>query len=76
ALDLLITTSNSTAHLAAATNAPTWVILPMGSGLLWYWGYKPQCRWYPHIRLFRTRDSTDWTNVIDEVTCALREKIK
>jgi tetratricopeptide (TPR) repeat protein len=76
ALDLLITTSNTTAHIAAATNAPTWVLLPMGSGLLWYWGYKPQCRWYPHVRLFRTRDSSDWTKVINEVADALKEKIK
>lgn len=76
ALDLLITTSNSTAHIAAATNAPTWVILPMGSALLWYWGYKPQSRWYPHVRLFRTRDANDWTEVIADVTRALREKIQ
>lgn len=75
ALDLVITTSNSTAHLAAATNAPTWVILPKGSALLWYWGYKSQSRWYPHVRLFRTRDANDWTQTIDEVTRALSEKI-
>lgn len=76
ALDLLITTSNTSAHLAAATNAPTWVLLPMGAGLLWYWGYGEKSRWYPHVRLFRTADAQDWTPVIGAVAGALGEHLQ
>lgn len=37
-LDLVITTSNTTAHLAGALGVPTWLLLPApGYGLLWYW---------------------------------------
>lgn len=76
ACDRVITTSNSTAHLAAATNAPTWVLLPKGAGVFWYWGFAPdRTRWYPHIRLFRTRDTQDWTALIDAVAARLGESI-
>lgn len=76
ACDRVITTSNSTAHLAAATNAPTWVLLPKGAGVFWYWGFAPdRTRWYPHIRLFRTRDSQDWTALIDTVAARLGETL-
>lgn len=74
ACDLVITTSNSTAHLAAATNAPTWVLLPRGAGLFWYWGARPEgSRWYPHARLFRCPRPGDWSALLDDVAHRLGE---
>lgn len=74
ACDRVITTSNSNAHLAAATGAPTWVLLPRGMGVLWYWGFAPdRTRWYPHIRLFRNRDTQDWSALIARVAAQLGE---
>lgn len=74
ALDLVITSSNSTAHLALATGALTWVIVPRGTGLLWYWGYAgTRCPWYPAARLFRTDREGDWTAAITDVKNALQQ---
>jgi hypothetical protein len=74
ALDLVISTSSSTAHVAAATDARTWVILPMGQALLWYWGYRDaETGWYPRTRLFRASAPTDWEPVLGRVAGALSE---
>lgn len=72
ALDLVITGSNSGAHVAAAVHAPTWVLVPAGAGLLWYWGYAgDRCRWYPDVRLFRAATEGDWAPVIAATAAAL-----
>ncbi|MFZ5561290.1 MAG: tetratricopeptide repeat protein [Pseudomonadota bacterium] len=76
ALDLVISTSNSTAHVAAATDAPTWVIVPAGQGLFWYWGFRESAtRWYPHVRLFRARAPAEWGPVMAAVADALASHI-
>lgn len=75
ALDLVITSSNSTAHIAGATRAPTWIILPASWGLIWYWGHTDsRCDWYPEARLFRARDEGDWGPVMAEVAAALQQE--
>lgn len=77
ALDLVISTSSTTAHLAAATDAPTWVILPMWSGLFWYWGYREtQSAWYRRARLFRAQRPDVWEPVMASVRQALEEVIE
>lgn len=74
ALDLVITGSNSTAHIAAAIHAPTWVILPAGFNVLWYWGHKGnRCDWYPEARLFRSRVEGEWAPILAEVAAALQQ---
>lgn len=74
ACDLVITTSNSGAHLAAATRTPTWVILPIGSGLCWYWGFREHdCRWHPGVRLFRAHAPDQWAPVLSRVAAALED---
>lgn len=73
ALDQVITTSNTTAHLAAALRAPTWVLLPVGPALLWYWGFGERSAWYPEARLFRASAVGAWGGVIADVAAALRE---
>lgn len=76
ALDLVVTTSNSTAHIAAGTHAPPWIMIPAGQSLLWYWGYRAQnTRWYPEARLFRAAQPDDWQPVIESVAQALRARL-
>ena len=55
AMDLIISTSNTTAHVAGAIGRPTWVMLRPGATSLWYW-FKDRndSPWYPSVRLFRT----------------------
>ncbi|MEQ9447798.1 MAG: hypothetical protein RLN70_02710, partial [Rhodospirillaceae bacterium] len=37
AMDLVITVSNTTAHVAGALGRPTWVLTPYSTGRIWYW---------------------------------------
>ena len=54
AMDLVISTSNTTAHTAGAQNVPVWVLLPYARGVLWYWlTERSDNPWYPSARLFR-----------------------
>jgi len=70
AMDLVITTSNTTAHTAGAQNIPVWVMLPFGQGLLWYWFLRhPESAWYPSACLIRPprleRERPWWHEVIN-----------
>ena len=61
AMDLVITTSNTTAHVAGAQNIPAWILLPFAFGSVWYWFLRRNdSPWYPSVRLFRGhRDEMD-----------------
>jgi hypothetical protein len=64
ATDLVITTSNTTAHIAGAQNKPVWILLPVGGGLPWYWFLRrSDSPWYPSARLIRaqSKESAWWT---------------
>ena len=52
-IDLFITVSNSTAHLAGALGVETWLIKPKNHAVLHYWnqpGNQPP--WYSSIKIF------------------------
>lgn len=73
ALDLVITISNTTAHLAGALGLPTWLLLPSpGYGLLWYWFVeRADSPFYPSVRCFRQGRGEGWPAVIAAVGAAL-----
>ena len=51
-LDLFITVSNSTAHLAGALNVPTILIKPKTFAIFHYWNQPDHLTpWYPSIQL-------------------------
>lgn len=76
ALDLVITTSNVTAHIAGAIGKPCWVILPRERPVIWYWGYRGErTPWYPLTRLFRNNEDDAWTTLLAEVTAAARDVV-
>jgi tetratricopeptide (TPR) repeat protein len=66
--DLIITSSNSLAHIAGALNKKTILILPFESGRFWYWhevnGYS---LWYPSIRIFSQTRRGSWGEIIEDV---------
>lgn len=75
AMDLVVTTSNTAAHLAASQGVPTWIMLPHAKGVLWYWfARREDSPWYPSARLFRANADTDpWdAGVAAQVAEALR----
>ena len=74
AVDLVITVSNTTAHLAGAQNIPVWTLLPDGPGCFWYWFRDRQdSPWYPSMRMFRQPRPGAWVSVIGAVEQALVE---
>jgi tetratricopeptide (TPR) repeat protein len=72
AMDLVITVSQTTAHLAGALGVPTWIMTPEGPGRLWYWfRVGDRAPWYPSVRLFRQPASLQWQPVIEAVAAEL-----
>jgi tetratricopeptide (TPR) repeat protein len=59
ALDMVITVSNSAAHLAGALGVPTWLFVPDHHKRLWYWfDQGVHSPWYRSVRIFRDSGET------------------
>jgi hypothetical protein len=59
AMDLVISTSNTTVHVAGGMGIPTWILVPPAYGRPWYWFEKGETSpWYPGVRLLRSQG--DW----------------
>jgi tetratricopeptide (TPR) repeat protein len=71
-LDLVISVDTSTAHLAAATGKPVWMLNRFNT--CWRWrGAGESSEWYPTMRIFRQPRLGDWDSVLRHVAIALRE---
>lgn len=76
AMDLVITISNTTAHMAGALGVPVWNMTPTGPGRLWYWFLEgDDSPWYQSMRLFRHSYNEPWTGVIEQVKKSLDETL-
>lgn len=76
ACDVIVTTSNTTAHLAGALGAPTLVMLPYASGRHWYWHEaREDSPWYPSMRLFRQQAVGQWGEIIEQVRDAVAARV-
>ena len=74
---VVVTISNTTAHLAGALGKPTLLMLPTGVARHWYWHEgRSDSPWYPSMRIFRQRTMGDWQPVFGEVREALQKHIK
>jgi ADP-heptose:LPS heptosyltransferase len=72
AMDLVITTSNATAHMAGSLNVPVWTLVPTGYGSMWHWfRNRDDSPWYPSMRLFRQPDRSAWGPVLHEAAASL-----
>jgi tetratricopeptide (TPR) repeat protein len=70
--DLIITVSNTTAHLAASLGKPTLVLLAHHTPL-WYWHTDAsKSPWYPSVSLLRQPNNGDWSPVIEKAANILR----
>jgi tetratricopeptide (TPR) repeat protein len=73
ACDYIVTTSNLTAHIAGALNKKTYLLLPYGSGKIWYWGESSdESLWYPSIEIFRKTRTDSWTDAIEKLSNKLK----
>ena len=84
AMDLVITTSNTTVHVAGSLNVPAWLILNTSLSSLWYWFLdRTDSPWYPSVRIVRRpAGETDmntadwWRPAVAEIGKALAEKVQ
>jgi len=65
ACDLVISVSNTTAHLSGALGVPTWVLLPFGHFQPWYWlKNRTDSPWYPSVKLYRPKGFGEWDAMV------------
>lgn len=70
ALDLVISVSNSTVHLAGALGKSTWSLLPFVPS--WRWTLQGTTTpWYKSVKLYRQPTIGDWASVIDAIATDL-----
>lgn len=72
AMDLVISISNTTVHMAGALGVPTWVLLSEVPLWRWFQG-RDDSPWYPSVRLLRQREAGKWRDIVDEAAAALRD---
>jgi hypothetical protein len=71
--DVVITCSNTIAHLAGALNKLTIVILPFGFGNLWYWKeFSENSYWYPSVLIFRQEKYGELLPIFTEIRSYLK----
>ena len=74
AMDLVISVSNTTVHVAGALNRPVWTLVPASVGRIWYWFLEQQrSPWYPSMRLFRQTRNAGWSGVLKDVASELKK---
>lgn len=65
--DVVVTTSNTTAHLAGACGKETLLLLPKAVGKFWYWqDINNISLWYPSIKVFRQNKQGDWSDPVNK----------
>jgi tetratricopeptide (TPR) repeat protein/ADP-heptose:LPS heptosyltransferase len=68
ACDAVLTVSNTTAHLAGAVGAPTFVMVPFGRGHIWYWfADRLASPWYPDLQVRRRHQNQAWSALVAEI---------
>jgi hypothetical protein len=71
ALDLVISTSNSTVHQACALGRPVWSLVHVRPD--WRWGRRgDRSPWFPTLRLYRQTQRDNWAAVLDQIATDLK----
>ena len=74
--DLIVTSSNATAHIAGALGVKTLLLAPFGKGKIWYWYEENQTSlWYPSIKVFNQLPNSSWENAVREIKNEIEKKI-
>ena len=74
--DVVLTVSNTTAHLAGALGAPVIVMVPLGRGHIWYWfPDRPASPWYPRLQVRHQGQGQSWPDLIAELTPEIRATV-
>ena len=72
ALDIVVTISNTTAHMAGGLRVET--LLMVDTQPIWYWQLaRPDSPWYGSLRVYRQSRTGDWADVISGVAEAVKK---
>ena len=72
-MDMIVTTSNVTAHIAGSLGKKTILLLPKGNARIWYWGYaEKKSYWYPSIEIIEQDNVLSWEQSIKELKNRLK----
>lgn len=73
--DIVITTSNTTAHMVGAMGKEAILLIPYSYGSLWYWNeVNAHSLWYPSIKILRQKCQGNWTEPIKDMIKFLKDK--
>jgi len=76
ACDIVVSTSNSTVHLAGALGKETLQLLPFGRARLWYWSeFDGRNLWYPAVHLFGQSSPGDWQGPLTKLRRHIEDKL-
>lgn len=77
AMDLVISTSNTTVHAAGGLGKTCWALIPEGTGRPWYWfrDHK-QSPWYPAVHLYRQHKAGDWSTPLAHLNSDFEQWMK
>jgi Tfp pilus assembly protein PilF len=70
--DVIVTTSNVTAHLAGALGKTTFLLVPYSAGRIWYWHEEVVSTWYPSITLCPQDQNFQWDCAIQDIASRLK----
>ena len=73
---MVLTVSNTTAHIAGALGKPTFLMLSKGEGRLWFWANRRGRRsmWYPTIDIFEQASPGEWDDVVADINLSITER--
>lgn len=74
AMDLVITSCTSVAHMAAALGKETWILVPIMPYYTWAID-GDRSAWYDNVRLFRQTKYGDWTEPMEQIKQALQNRV-
>jgi len=77
ACDIVITTSNVTAHLAGSIGKKGCVLVPFSRGKIWYWHLNDTYSfWYPSLRIVYQNDQYTWSDTIEQTQIWLKQELR
>ena len=75
AMDIVITSCTSVAHMSAALGVETWVIVPIMPYYIWAVPGEKSA-WYENVTIFRQTKYGNWDEPLNAVTEALKKRAK
>ena len=74
--DIVVTSSNVTAHIAGGLGIKTFLFVPFSRGRLWYWHDEgDKSIWYPSIKIFRAESAGVWGTIFEKMAEAIKQEL-